>query len=235
MAKIKLNSLLADMRGRMGSVVFSSNAAGFYASPLKTPIQPNTARQSSTRNTFSRLVKSWNLLSSTDRATWTAYAAHVDNARTDWFGDTYYPNARAQFVSVNTARLLAGAAIIETAPIGALPAVLPAMGAGVDPDGSGFTSYINALAAFDASIFAVHAAISLTSSPGRNTPITPYRVLGINPVSGTWPWEIDGLLSALYGVILETGTWWLALTPLSDEYRPGTTLFINAPMGQEYP
>lgn len=235
MAKIKLNSLLADMRGRMGAVVFSSNGAGFYASPLKTPIQPNTDRQSATRNAFSRLVKSWNLLSIAERAAWTAYAAQVDNARTDWFGDVYYPNARAQFISINTTRLLAGEDITATAPIGALPATLPAMTAGIDPDGSGFTSYIDAAATFDASILAVHAAVSITSSPGRNTPITPYKVLGINPVSGSWPWTIDSLLTALYGVILETGTWWLALTPLSDEYRPGTTLFINAPINQEYP
>lgn len=235
MAKIKLNSLLADMRGRLGSVVFSSNGAGFYASPLKTPVQPNSSLQSATRNSFSRLVKSWNLLSVSDRASWTAYAAQADTARTDWFGDSYFPNARAQFISINTARLLAAEDINATAPTGSLPAALPAMAAGVDPDGSAFTSYIDNSAAFDASILAVHAAVSITASPGRGTPITPYRVLGINPVSGTWPWEIDALLTALYGVLQDTGSWWLALTPLSDEYRPGTTLYINAPMGEEYP
>ena len=235
MAKVKLNSLLADMRGRLGSVVFSSNAAGFHVRTLKTPSQPNTARQSAQRNLFSRLVGAWNLLSSTDRADWTTYAAQVDNVRADWFGDPYYPNARAQFVSINTARLQNADSITETPPAGALPSPLPSMGAGVDPSGAVFSSYIDALAAFDASILYVHAAVSLVSSPGRNTPISPLKFLGINPVSGTWPWEIDAALTTLFGPFPQTGSWWLALTPLSDEYRPGTTLFINAPIGEEYP
>lgn len=235
MAKIKLNSLLADLRGRLGSTVFSSNGSGFYAKPAAAPAQPNTSAQSLSRNRFSRLVSSWNLLTPAQRAGWTSYAAQVDNARTDWFGDTYYPNARAQFLIINTYRLLAGTTITDTAPTGALPAALPAMAAGVDPDGSGFTSYINHTAAFDASILAVHAAISITSSPGKNTPILPYKVLGINPAAGTWPWEIDGLLTTLYGYILDTGTWWLVLTPLSSEYRPGTPLYISALINSEYP
>lgn len=233
MAKIKLNSLLADVRGRLGSVVFSSNAAGFHCRVLKAPSGSVSVLQNNQRTRFSRLVSSWNLLTPAERALWTTYAAQVDNVRYDWFGDPYYPNARAQFFSVNTARLLNGDTITATAPTGSVPAPLPAMGGGVDPSGVSFTSYVSNLAAFDASIMYVHIAISVTNSPGRSTPILPFRFVLIQPTASGWPVEIDAELSAIYGNIAQSGSWWFSLTPLSSEFRPGTVSLVSDEIGQE--
>lgn len=235
MAKVKLNSLLADLRGRLGSVVFSSNAAGYHCRVLKVPTRTPTAAQSAIRTRFSSLISAWNLLTPTERGLWTTYAAQVDNVRYDWFGDPYYPNARAQFLSINTARLQVGDSITATAPTGTLPAALPTMSAGIDPSGVAFTSYIDNDAAFDASIDMVHCAVSITNSPGRGTPILPYKYLATHETSDTWPFEIDDLLTALYGSLLVSGSWWLTLTPLSSEYRPGTATVLTAAIGEETP
>lgn len=233
MAKIKLNSLLADVRGRLGSVVFSSNAAGFHCRVLKAPAASVSVLQNAQRTRFSQLISAWNLLTPAERALWTTYAAQVDNVRYDWFGDPYYPNARAQFISINTARLLNGDTITATAPTGSVPSPLPSMSGGVDPSGVSFTSYVDHMAAFDASITYVHVSVSITNSPGRGTPILPFRFVLIRPTASVWPVEIDTELKAIYGYVLNAGSWWLSLMPLSSEYRPGTVSFISAEIGQE--
>lgn len=235
MAKIKLSSLIADLRGRLGTLVVSSNGAGGYLKPLKIPVNPRSSKQTSARDMFARLCWSWSKLSASDRADWSTYAAQSDNTRYDWFGDPYLPSARAQFFSINTARLWAGESVAETPPTGALPAVLPSMGGGIDTIAATFDSYISALAAFDASILWVHAALSVVSLTARTTPALPFRVIGIHATSGTWPWVVQSEVADITGSVPNNGSWWLALTPLSDEFRPGSTTYLNAPLGQEVP
>lgn len=233
MARLKLSSLLADMRGRLGSSVISSNGAGAYVKSFKVPVNPRSEKQESARDMFARCSWAWTAITSANRLTWTAYAADPSNTRYDWFGDPYLPNARAQFFSINTARLLAGDDIAEDAPTGALPAVLPALQAGIDPSGLLLTSYLNPLDVFDASIYAVHATTGYVSSTGRTSPPLPLRFLGIHLTGDTWPWEFQSEITDLWGPIPVQGTWWMQVTPLSDEFRPGSTVILTAPMGQE--
>ena len=233
MAKLKLNSLLADMRGRFGSVVISSNATGNYVKVLVSPKQTVTYQQSIIRSRFSTLITAWNQLTALQRNDWKTYSLQADNERLDWFGDPYYPNARAQFISINLARSSNGETIAESPPAGNLPAALPTMNGGVDPSGVAFDSYIDHDGAFDGTIKYVYVGVSITPKPGRGTPIMPYKFLGIKDVSGAWPWLIQSTLDDLYGVVSSVGSWWLSITPLSDEYRPGTTSYINAAIGTE--
>lgn len=234
MARIKLNSLLADLRGRFGSVVVSSNKNGFYVKTLKTPTNPRTVLQSNHRLNFARLTYGWNLVSAPNKALWLTYSQRADNERLDWFGDPYYPDSRAQYISLNLMRIAAGLAVTDTPPTTDRPADLPDMLAGIDASG-GFDSYVDNDAAFDASIIYVHLAVSIATNPGRETPPTPFKFVGINPVSGTWPWVIQTELDTLYGYMAQTGTWFMAISPVSDDCRLGTTLYISAPMGEEYP
>lgn len=233
MAKLKLSSLLADLRGRLGNAVISSNGAGGYVKSFKVPRNPRSAAQLSARDNFSRLTWAWSTISTTNRALWSSYAADPSNVRYDWFGDPYFPTARAQFISINTARLLAGADVIETPPTGGLPAILPAMQGGIDPSGLLFTSHLTALDVFDASIFAVHVLTGYTSSVARVTPPLPLRFLGIHETGATWPWEFQTEIIDLFGSIPAQGSWWMQVTPLSDEFRPGSTITISAPLGEE--
>lgn len=233
MAKIKLNSILADVRGRLGNSVFSSNGAGYYMKVMSPPINPRTPGQNSRRAAFSFLVKAWSYLDSTDRDTWSTYAAQSDNTRYDWFGDPYLPSARAQFIIVNSIRLQAGLSATDTAPTGALPADLPAFSAGIDPEGKSFTSYIDPGDVFDASIEYLHAAVCLVPSVARYTPALPLRFMAVVPVSQSWPWEIDDYITDLYGAIHTQGRWFLELTPVSDECRTGTVLRLTAAQGEE--
>jgi len=228
MARVKLNSLLADLRGRLGSVVFSSNSAGFYCSIYKRPVNPRTEAQSDRRTAFSNLIKSWNLLTPAEQVLWTTYAARSDNERLDWFGDPYYPSSRAQFVTINSYRLQAGLSITTTAPTGNLPSPLPAFDGCVYSAADGSTSYLNPQAAFDASISYVWMSLSLSYSPGRLTRSQPWRFISVYASASSWPYDLDSFLSSAYGIIPASGRYWFHLVPLSSELRPGTPAFYDA-------
>ena len=233
MARVKLNSLLADLRGRLQSVVFSSNSSGFYVKIHKNPTNPQTVGQSAQRYNFTRLVKSWNLLTPEEREPWTDYAAQADNIRYDWFGDPYYPSSRSQFTIVNMARLQASEDITVTAPTGNLPEPLPDFSAGVDPQTVNLTTYLDPGAAFDASIAYIHASLCCVSSPARMTPILPLKFLALRAYDATWPWEFNDLVLSIYGSIPTSGRWFIELVPYSATFRSGTTLRLTALMGEE--
>jgi hypothetical protein len=233
MAKIKLNSLLADIRGKMGGSVFSSNGAGYYVKVLTPPVNPRTPGQSTRRAQFAFLVRAWNFLSTGERDAWTDYAAQPDNTRQDWFGDPYLPASRAQFIIVNTLRLQAGMDYTVTPPAGSLPATLPTFSAGIDPQEDNFTSYIDPDAAFDASIEYVHASFCCVSSPSRYTPVLPLRFMAVYPATGPWPWLINQYVLDTYGAILTSGRWFIELTPVSDECRTYTAVRMSAALGEE--
>lgn len=233
MAKIKLNSLLVDIRGRLGNNVFSSNGAGFYCKVMKIPVNPRSVSQSAVRSTFSFLVKGWSLLDQSDRDDWVTYAAQADNVRYDWFGDPYYPSGRSQFIIVNSARLQSGLAVTDTPPVSTLPLDLPTFSCGVDPQTVSFASYMDPDDVFDASIAYVHAALCCVSSVARQTPVLPLRFLGVQPVGYAWPWLFNSLVLDLYGSILTSGRGFLALTPYSSECRPGTVARYSAALGEE--
>lgn len=233
MARIKLTSLLADVRGRLGNTVFSSNGSGFYVKDMRSPINPRSPGQSLVRSDFSFLVKNWTLLTPSDRNTWTVYAARPDTVRYDWFGDPYYLSARAQFISINTGRLQAGLDYTATAPTGDLPLDLPTFSCGIDPQEVNFASYCDPDAAFDASIAYVQVHFCCVTSPARMTPVLPLRFLGVQAYDYAWPWNFNGLVLQAYGAMPTYGRWFLSFTPFSLECRPGTVLRYTDALGTE--
>lgn len=235
MARVKLNSLLADIRGRLGSVVFSSNAAGFTCSVYHPPVNPQTPSQSASRSVFSLLISSWNLLSPADRALWAAYSARPDNERLDFWGDPYYPSSRAQFISLNTARLQAGMDILETPPTSDLPLPLPAFEGCVYPGSSASDSFLNPLDSFHASIAYVHASVSLSYSPGRVTRSMPFKFIDLPVVGYSWPYLFTSFLSSSFGPVLSSGSYWFQLYPVSSDFRFGTAAYYSSPIGEEFP
>lgn len=235
MAKVKLNSLLADVRGRLGSLVFSNNGSGFNVSVYRPPVNPRTSLQSQHRNTFSLIVRAWSVLSPAERALWSSYAAQLDNVRYDWFGDPYYPSSRAQFISINSSRIAAGEPLSVSPPTGALPAVLPGFEGAIYGSLSASTSFINPLAAFDASVHYVHLSCMLTFSAGRSSRPGPFRFIAVAPSAGPWPYDLSAWCSASFGLIPPSGRYFFSLVPLSSEFRPGSPLFFDNPVNMEYP
>lgn len=233
MARVKLNSLLADLRGRLGSVVFSSNASGGHCYIYTPPIRRKNSRNASPELFFSTLVSSWSYLTPIQRAAWSTYAQQADNERQDWFGDPYFPSSRAQFISINMARLQSSYALTAVPPAGALPAPLPAFSAGVFSSSDVSDSYIDPNTAFDPSISYVYVSGVIAFSSARTTPPSDPHFFSIIPVTDPWPLVLNSYFSAVYGVVPDSGAWWIRLYPVSSEFRFGTGVYYTAAIGEE--
>jgi hypothetical protein len=233
MAKIKLNSLLADLRGRLGSCVFSSNATGFFVSQPKVGRQPRTPAQQTVRSGFSFLCSMWNSLSVEDKDLWRTYAERPDNERSDWFGDPYYPSNRSQFVSLNMSRLYAGEDPTETPPTSDLPAALPSMTGMFSSLNDPVASYIDNVDDFDASIEYVHVLISAWPRPGRLSPVLPAKFLGIIPVSYFGPVDISPITEELFPLGNLAGRWYMEMRSVSADFRMSAPITLSAAFDEE--
>ena len=233
MARIKLNSLLADLRGRYGTTLFSSNGAGFYARPIVIPRNPRTLKQQTTRGIFSTLISRWNTLDSTDKDLWTTYAARPDNERLDWFGDPYFPTNRQQFISLNTLRLISGNLPVDEPPTSDRPNPLPQMKAMFSPTGTPNNSYIDAPDPFHVSVFYVAVYLSAWLRPGRLSPVTPPRWLGLYEATSFGPINVQSAAEDLFPYGSDPGRFAYFFAPVSIDFRLGTQVFCTAAFGEE--
>ena len=223
MAKIKTTSLLAEIRGTLGGLVFSSNGAGFYAKSLTVPVQPRIPAQTAHRATFSDAVRQYSNMSAAQIAAWIAYAADPTNTRYDYFGDPYLPSAINQYAAVNMLRAAAGLARTNTAPTGAIPSALPNMSVFVDFVPSPGNSTITNLAGFPASVAYVHVLGQIWSSQGKLQPRLPLKFFAIIPKASFPNYDIQATLISLFGTLPSDGRWFIALAPVSSTFRIGTT------------
>ena len=233
MARIKLSSLLADLRGRYGTTLFSSNGAGFYARPIVIPRNPRTIKQQTARGIFSSLISQWNALETTDKALWTIYAARPDNERLDWFGDPYYPSNRAQFISLNTLRLTAGYPPVDVPPTTGRPDPLPQMKAMFSPAGAPDDSYIDAPDPFQPNNAFVAVYLSAWLRPGRLTPVTPPRWLGLFDVADFGPINVQTAAEALFPYGSDPGRFAFWFSPVSPDFRIGTQVHCTEAFDSE--
>jgi hypothetical protein len=78
MAKIIYGSGINQISGTLDGVVYSRNRFGGYARRYTVPVNPNSARQQSVRNTFQELTEHWNTtLTAAQRTAWNLYGANV--------------------------------------------------------------------------------------------------------------------------------------------------------------
>lgn len=221
MARVKTSSLLAEIRGNLGGVVFSSNGNGFYCRQQRIPVQPRTQAQTVRRSRFADCAHSFSSLSPVTVADWVTFAADPSNTRYNYFGDAYLPNAFNQFASINLMRMSAGLAVTYTAPTDALPASLPAMSVFLDFQPAGSNSYLSRLAAFDPSIAYVHVLIRLWASFGRSQPPRPLYFLALYPAGSFPSVDIQADLVNRFGSLPSDGNWFLVLSSVSSEFRIG--------------
>ena len=228
MAKIKTSSLLAEIRGNLGGVVFSSNGHGFYCRSLRQPTNPRTNRQSTQRNIFSDTVRTWATLSASEIAGWNTFAADPNNTRYDYFGDPYLPSGLNQFSIINILRNGAGLPMINTAPTAGVCGNLPPMQVYIDFQAAIANSYIQRMATFAPSLAYVQVKLQLWASIGKLQPPLPLKMLSIQSSGSYNPYDIQSLIDDRYGLPPSDGNWYVSLTPYTAELRSGTTKTYTA-------
>lgn len=132
------SQIIAAGSGSIGGCVFSRNRYGAYVRNRSVPVNPGSTFQNTVRANLASLSQAWvSELTDNERASWDQYASQVP--RTDALGNQMFVLGINWFVAVNSLRLLATAARLDSAPIiftgtSLTPPILVADGAG----GTGF-------------------------------------------------------------------------------------------------
>ncbi|MBN2403110.1 MAG: hypothetical protein JXN64_12010 [Spirochaetes bacterium] len=99
MAKVRLSTLVADVRNRLGNVVFSKWKDTNYVREYTNYSRGNSERQVEIRNAFALLVSIWKNMANAMHASWNSYAKDMNMTGFN------------AFIKANSARVLDGEAL----------------------------------------------------------------------------------------------------------------------------
>lgn len=115
MAKIKLGPFMADIRNRIGGVVFSKNSAGNYIRRGVTPVNPQSVAQQQVRQFLTQTSQSWRNLTDDERKNWNEVKESFK--RTDIFGNSLAPTGFNLFTRLNRNLLEISETVLTAAPL----------------------------------------------------------------------------------------------------------------------
>jgi hypothetical protein len=110
--KVKFGALMTDGRGKIGGQVLSKNRGGAYMRNKVTPVNPQTASQSTVRSRFGDLSSAWRGLTQAQRDAWNGIVSQY--SKTDIFGDLKNPSGLALYQRLNNNLAKIGVAAIST-------------------------------------------------------------------------------------------------------------------------
>ncbi len=185
MAKIKFGAIVTDMRGKVGSQVFSKNRSGAYARSFKVNVLSATPAQVTTRNRLAGFSAAWRGLTQGQRDSWNGNVEAFKH--TNVFGSIINPSGFDLYVKLNCNLDQVGVAALSTAPLPGVSANVGSVGIVADNVAPNF------LVSFDASpVPAGHfLVLSATAciSPGINYVKNRLRQIVILPVATASPYN----------------------------------------------
>lgn len=211
MAKISPSSLLIDVRGKLGGLVFSSNKSGGYLTTLKRPIQPNTTAQRNIRGrtrsaalwwTENRLDTPpdppWNTQSY--KAHWDDFAALPERIRYDYWGEPYTVTGYNEFLNFAVVEALDGNAFRETPPTDPIPALWPDLEVCLRSSDRASGSYIKSTTTSTIQSSYPWLTLNVRYSLARDDSIPPYRFVWAGPVpTANTEIDIQADIEAVFG------------------------------------
>lgn len=109
------SQVFTQASGSVGGLTYSHNAGGMYTRARAIPSNPNSLAQQDARAAMASLVVHWgDVLTATERAAWSTYAANTPV--TDRLGDPINLSGQQMFLRCNLGRIRASRPVVETAP-----------------------------------------------------------------------------------------------------------------------
>lgn len=114
MSKIKWGAIVVDGRGKLGGHVFTKTRSGATMRTKVTPVNPQSPAQAAARSRLGSQSQAWRGLTEAQRIGWNDLAQRT--AKTNIFGDQYFPTGKNLFTGLNSNRLLITQPPLTTAP-----------------------------------------------------------------------------------------------------------------------
>lgn len=115
MASISLGSVVADIRGSIGTTVYSRNLGGAYTKARVTPTNPKSPAQQTVRASWKTCSQAWGqVLSEQQRQQWDVYAS--TQTVTNRIGVVKNPTGFQSFIKINQVFVMMGYGINQTPP-----------------------------------------------------------------------------------------------------------------------
>jgi hypothetical protein len=158
--KTKFGAVIVAGSGKIGGHVASKNRSGSYLRTKVTPVNPQTAAQTSVRNRLASISASWAGLTAAQRDQWNGAVSGFKG--TDIFGDVKNPSGFNLYQALNNNLAQIGQAAITVPPV---PTEIPVIETGVlaavhagavtltftsDPDVSGSSIVVDATSSMSA-------------------------------------------------------------------------------------
>lgn len=125
MSKIKWGAIVVDGRGKLGGHVFTKTRSGATMRTKVTPVNPQSPAQAAARSRLGSQSQAWRGLTEAQRIGWNDLAART--AKTNIFGDQYFPTGKNLFTGLNSNLLLINEPAVLSAPeLAEMPVVLNA-------------------------------------------------------------------------------------------------------------
>lgn len=106
MSKIKWGAIVVDGRGKLGGHVFTKTRSGATMRTKVTPVNPQSPAQAAARSRLGSQSQAWRGLTEAQRTGWNDLAQRT--AKTNIFGDQYFPTGKNLFTGLNSNLILAG-------------------------------------------------------------------------------------------------------------------------------
>jgi hypothetical protein len=201
MAKFLPGSIVSDIRGKHGGLVFSKNRGGNYTRRKVTPVNPKSTSQVTSRALFAQLAQQWRTLTQASQNSW--IAAVTGYAKTNIFGDLKNPTGTQLFIKVNANLVVSGGAKITTpaAPKGVSVVTIGALT---------YTSGTPALSlAYSANVPALTRIIVSATPPlsaGVNFVKSQFRIISTLAAAAASPANILSAYTTKFGAVGAVGT-----------------------------
>jgi len=214
MALIKFGMVVTDARGKLGGQVFSKNKGGAYVRTKVTPVNAQTAAQTSSRQLLSQFSSAWKALTQAQRDSWNAAAPNFPG--TNVFGDAVVKSGKNLYTRLNVNLSLIGSPTLNEPPV---PAEVASAGIqSVLINTVGGSSVIGTTQAATGSSVIIRATAGM--SPGIGNFKNRLRVIlaGANGSATAFPIQTE--LEAKFGA------------PLEGEKVGVSIVFVNSTTGQ---
>lgn len=114
-----------DGRGKLGGHVFTKTRSGATMRTKVTPVNPQSPAQAAARSRLGSQSQAWRGLTEEQRIGWNDLAAR--SAKTNIFGDQYFPTGKNLFTGLNSNLLLVNQTVLSAPPeLREMPVVIDA-------------------------------------------------------------------------------------------------------------